>query len=224
MIRGDDLLEAIRNAVRVDSAAPLRWAPRQSAGVTRVRQAAVLVPILAVSAARADASLADAPGLAGPLELLFIVRPQDASKHAGQVAFPGGVADDEDAGPVATALREAEEELAIPQDRPEILGVLPPFPTHTGFVIRPVVGLIRGPLALSPSPSEVAATFTVPLSELADPARRRVMRSRWGPGLPEYPLWFWPFAPTPIWGATGHILATLLTRLEQPARSAAVRD
>jgi 8-oxo-dGTP pyrophosphatase MutT (NUDIX family) len=196
-------VEAIRQAVQGETPAPLRWAPRQAAGLTRVRQAAVLVPVLAPENASDNA----------PLELLFIVRPQDASKHAGQVAFPGGVADDDDPGPVETALREAEEELGIPRQRPEILGLLPPFPTHTGFVIRPVVGLIRGPLPLVPSPTEVAATFTVPLSELFDPARRRVMRSRWGPGLPEYPLWFWPFTPTPIWGATGHILATLLTRL-----------
>lgn len=166
-------VEAIRQAVRVDTPAPLRWAPRQAAGLDRVRQAAVLVPVLAP----------DPASETEPLELLFIVRPQDASKHAGQVAFPGGVADDDDHGPVDTALREAEEELGIPRHRAEILGLLPPFPTHTGFIIRPVVGLIRGPLTLEPSPAEVAATFAVPLDELADPARRRVMRSRWGPEI-----------------------------------------
>lgn len=194
--------DVVRRAVLGESStAPLRWAPRQAAGLAQVRQAAVLVPVFVPEN--------------GPLELLFIVRPQDSSKHAGQVAFPGGVADDTDDGPVSTALRETYEEVGIPIERPEVVGLLPAFPTHTGFVIRPVVALIWGDAVLSPSPAEVASTFRVPLPDLAAPDRRRVLRSRWGPGLPEYPLWFWPFTPTPIWGATGHILATLLTRLER---------
>lgn len=194
--------DAIRLAVAPSHVAPLRWAPRQSAGVAQVRQAAVLVPVLVPAT--------------GPLELLFIVRPLGTSKHAGQVAFPGGVADEEDDGPVATALREAEEEIGLPRSRPEVLGLLPAFPTHTGFLVRPVVALIHleGGLDLTPSPAEVASTFRVSLPVLAAPENQRTMRSRWAPGLPEYPLWFWPFTPTPIWGATGHILATLFARLD----------
>lgn len=195
--------EAIRQAVGALATGPaLAWPPRAAGSVKAPRAAAVLVPVLVPEERNA------------PLELLFLVRPEDSSSHAGQVAFPGGVAEEGDDGPEATALREAEEELGIGRTEPEVVGMLPAFPTHTGFLVRPVVGLLRGSIGLTPSPREVAATFRVALPDLMVRSNRRVMRSRWGPGLPEYPLWFWPFTPSPIWGATGHILATLLARLD----------
>lgn len=193
----EDIRRAVDVASRVEE--PLRWAERQAAGVSRVRHAAVLVPVLVHEGRE--------------LELLFIVRPDDSSSHPGQVAFPGGVAEEGDDGPIATALRETEEELGIDRRRPEVVGMLPALPTHTGFIVRPIVGLIHGDVELTPSAREVAATFSVPLSELLAPERRRTMRSRWGPGQPEFRLNFWPFAPTPIWGATGHMVADLMARL-----------
>jgi len=198
-VGADDIRRAV--ASKHWDEAPLRWAARQGAGVATVRQAAVLVPVLVREGRE--------------LELLFIVRPDDSSSHAGQVAFPGGVAEDGDEGPVATALREAEEELGIARTRPEVVGLLQPLPTHTGFIVRPVVGLIFGELEVKPSAREVASTFAMPLSELMAPERRRAIRSRWGPGLPEYRLHFWPYAPTPIWGATAHMVAELVLRLGQ---------
>lgn len=63
-------------------------------------------------------------------------------KHAGQVAFPGGAVDSTDASLIAAALREAEEEVAIPPEAVDVIGVLPPVDSVTGFEVTPVVGII----------------------------------------------------------------------------------
>src|SRR5260370_882378 len=120
-------------------------------------ESAVLVPIVV----EPDASA----------RLLFTVRPADMSKHAGQIAFPGGKRDPGDADLAATALREAAEELGIEPAAVEVLGLLDDVPTPTGFVITPVVARLLGPLELRPSAREVAEVFAVPLDELRDPTR-----------------------------------------------------
>ncbi|MCC6620429.1 MAG: CoA pyrophosphatase [Deltaproteobacteria bacterium] len=141
-------------------------------------------------------------------EVLFLVRPQTMPTHAGQVAFPGGGAEaGEDA--VAAALREAEEELGIPRSAPDVLGCLDDLRTHTGFVVTPVVARLPPDLALAPSPREVDAHFSVPLPALLDPRGIRTARGI-RVGRVEVTLRFWVDAPHVIWGATGHILWTLL--------------
>lgn len=90
------------------------------------RQAAVLIPV--VRRAR--------PGL------LLTQRSARLRKHAGQVAFPGGAVDSSDASLIAAALREAQEEVAIPPESVEVIGVLPPVDSVTGFQVTPVVGII----------------------------------------------------------------------------------
>lgn len=169
--------------------APIAW-PAESH-----QRSAVLVPIVLAAT--------------GP-ELLFIVRPTSASSHSGQVAFPGGRIDPDDADPVAAALREAEEELGIDRAVPEVIGVLDDVVTHTGFHIVPVVALLPPDLPLVPAPAEVAATFRWPLASLADATTRRTMRGRRVGRGPEVRLHFWPFTPQTIWGATGQILDNLL--------------
>lgn len=91
------------------------------------RQAAVLIPVVR----RAQ------PGL------LLTQRSVHLRKHAGQVAFPGGAVDSSDASLIAAALREAQEEVAIPPSCVEVIGVLPPVDSVTGFQVTPVVGIIR---------------------------------------------------------------------------------
>ncbi len=125
-------------------------------------EAAVLVPIVEAP---------DEP------ELILTRRRDDLVRHAGQVAFPGGAADPEDPGPEGTALREAEEEIALPASDVGIVGRLPRYPTVSGYLVTPVVGYIARPVTLRPSPDEVAEIFTLPLSVLLDGSRwaRRIL-------------------------------------------------
>ncbi|WP_313062903.1 CoA pyrophosphatase [Atlantibacter hermannii] len=113
------------------------------------RQAAVLVPIVR----------RPVPGL------LLTQRSTRMRKHAGQVAFPGGARDPEDSSLIAAALREAQEEVAIPPETVEVIGVLPTADSVTGFQVTPVVGIIPPDLPYHASEEEVAAVFEMPLEE-----------------------------------------------------------
>lgn len=123
--------------------------PPPATPVRHRRRAAVLVPIVC----------RDEP------TLLLTRRSSQLRKHAGQVAFPGGAADPGDGSIVATALREAQEEVAIPPDTVRVLGVLPPLDSVSGFQVTPVVGLLSADTPLHPSADEVAELFEVPLRE-----------------------------------------------------------
>lgn len=84
-------------------------------------------------------------------------------------AFPGGAVDNSDATLIAAALREAQEEVAIPPESVEVIGVLPPVDSVTGFQVTPVVGIIPPNLHYHASQDEVAAVFEMPLAEAAAP-------------------------------------------------------
>jgi 8-oxo-dGTP pyrophosphatase MutT (NUDIX family) len=113
------------------------------------RQAAVLIPVVRHAQ----------PGL------LLTQRSAHLRKHAGQVAFPGGAVDSSDASLIAAALREAQEEVAIPPEAVEVIGVLPPVDSVTGFQVTPVVGIIPPDLQYHASVDEVSAVFEMPLEE-----------------------------------------------------------
>lgn len=123
--------------------------PQASGASLNNRQAAVLIPVVR----------REQPGL------LLTQRSTRLRKHAGQVAFPGGAVDSSDASIIAAALREAEEEVAIPPDVVEVIGVLPPVDSVTGFQVTPVVGIIPPDLHYHASEDEVAAVFEMPLAE-----------------------------------------------------------
>ena len=112
------------------------------------------------------------------LTVLLTERTAHLSAHAGQVAFPGGRTEPFDASPVATALRETEEEIGLPRALVEILGSMPQYQTGSGFVVTPVVGLVTAAHTLRLDGNEVAETFEVPLRFLMDPRhheRRRLV-------------------------------------------------
>ena len=151
--------------------------------------------------------------------VLLTKRTSHLSRHAGQVAFPGGRIDPEDASPEAAALREAYEEIGLAQDYPELVGRLPDYVTGTGFRITPVLALLPAPFDFSPNPAEVEAIFTLPLEVLLDPAaperRRAEFRGR------QREFWVWPHEQHYIWGATAAILVHLAHRLRAQERAAA---
>lgn len=115
------------------------------------------------------------PLLMGPqgLAVLLTRRTAHLRHHAGQVSFPGGRAEPGDADVVATALREAREEVGLDPRLPEILGRMPAYTTVTRFLITPVVALVPPHATFQPEPNEVAEVFQVPLAFLMDPAHHR---------------------------------------------------
>jgi 8-oxo-dGTP pyrophosphatase MutT (NUDIX family) len=128
------------------------------------------------------------------------------------VSFPGGRAEPGDASAEFTALREAAEEIGLPEDRVEILARLPDYHTRTGYRVTPVIGLLTPPLELAPDPREVAEVFEVPLAFLLDP-RNRQRRTREFQGQ-TVGFYVFEHEGRVIWGATAGMLVNLYRMLE----------
>lgn len=105
--------------------------------------------------------------------VLLTERTSHLSTHSGQIAFPGGKHDVDDRDMVATALREAQEEVGLAPEFVQVIGQLPVYVTGTAFVITPVVALVRDGFVLKPNTNEVHAVFEVPLHFLMNPANHR---------------------------------------------------
>jgi 8-oxo-dGTP pyrophosphatase MutT (NUDIX family) len=144
--------------------------------------------------------------------LIFTERRADLRRHAGEISFPGGRQDAADPDLVRTALREAEEEIALAPGDVELSGALPPIGTFvTGYRIHPFVGRIPDPseLDLQPNPDEVETLLTFSLEILGQGyAMRRLVRRGVPIHTPTYEV-----EGHLIWGATARILAELLDRL-----------
>jgi 8-oxo-dGTP pyrophosphatase MutT (NUDIX family) len=145
-------------------------------------------------------------GAEGP-DILYIQRSAGLRKHPGQPAFPGGAIDEGDDGPVAAALREAAEETGLDPSGVDVLSVLPDlYIDRSGFLVTPVIGWWREPSEVGPvDPGEVAAVERIPVTALADPRRRFMLRGPTGHIGPAF-----NFGTMLIWGFTAIITDRLL--------------
>lgn len=164
--------------------------------ISRLRPAAVLVPIM---------------DLPGGTSILLTRRAETLRHHKGQISFPGGGRDRDDADLAAAALREAQEEVGLDPATVTVIGYLDDYPVLTGFRITPVVGMVRQSFTPVIDPNEVAETFELPLEVLlADDAFERKTMLRGGVTLPFMEL---NHAGYRIWGATAGILWNLRQKL-----------
>lgn len=146
----------------------------------------------------------------GPPTLVFTKRRDDLPSHGGQIAFPGGASDPGDADHVATALREAQEEVAIPPERVEVIGAIEPMSTFVSdFAVYPIAGVIPPDLELDPNPDEVDEVFEVDIATLAALRETRQLEHA---GI-RYQTEAFNTEHGLIWGATGYILGRLIDRV-----------
>jgi len=132
-------------------------------------------------------------------------------RHAGQISFPGGRIDPGDTSAIAAALREAQEEIALPPARVEIIGMSDRYTTVTGYDVTPVIGVIPPDLVLTPSEAEVAEVFEVPLDFLLDNGNHVEAAVEWQGRERHYYEIMWEGHR--IWGATAAMIVNLSRRL-----------
>ncbi len=101
--------------------------------------------------------------------MLLTERTAHLHDHAGQISFPGGRVEKDDADAIATALREAHEEIGLPPADVDVIGTLPEYLTATGYKVTAVIGLIERPFSPVLDAFEVSEVFEVPLAFLMDP-------------------------------------------------------
>jgi len=171
-----------------------------------------------------DASLAPAAVLIAITDrpdpgVILTRRASHMRKHAGQVAFPGGRVDHSDEDAIAAALREAHEEIALPPDQVEIVGISDRYNTYTGFDIIPVLGVVPPDLGYTLHEAEVEALFEVPMEFLLSPANRERKQIEFQGESHHYYEIYWK--EHRIWGVTAAIIANLSKRLGYDDGSAA---
>lgn len=149
----------------------------------------------------------------GEWHLLFTERTHTVEDHKGQVAFPGGRVDEGDVDRVATALREAEEEIGLKSESVRVLGLLDELLTVSLYRVTPVVGVFDWPVKFQISTEELSEVFGVPLRWLADPANLEVQYREAPPHLPvrgKVPVYYFHYNEHTIWGVTGRIVVNFL--------------
>jgi 8-oxo-dGTP pyrophosphatase MutT (NUDIX family) len=169
------------------------------AGIPLLRPASVLLPLVERGS---------------ELRLILTRRAALLKHHPGQVAFPGGKQDPEDASPLAAALREAHEEIGLDPGDVGIVGRLDMHETVTGFMMAPFVGLVDVGFRPVIDRSEVDEVFEVPLSFVLDPANYQVHAREWRGRVRRY--YAIPYGPHYIWGATARILRVFADRMLDP--------
>ncbi len=163
------------------------------------RPAAVLIPILRKNNA---------------WHLLFTLRTDTLAEHSGQVSFPGGRTEPEDATPEETAKREAFEEIALNPQHLRILGKLYNLITITNYLVTPVVGVIPWPYKFQLAYEEVRKVFTIPLEWLADPSNHEIQYRTMPPHHTPFPVvYFERYKNELLWGVSAQITLNFLITL-----------
>jgi len=188
------LAERLRNSLRAGSDAELLVGDLPELRAKATIEAAVLVAI----------TDRPEPGL------ILTVRREHLRTHAGQIAFPGGRLDSGE-NAVDAALREAREEILLDPAAVEVIGVVDPYRTVTGYVVTPVIGAIPPDLQLKPHEHEVADWFEAPLAFLLDPANQQQRSALFQGRTRHYYEIDWNGRR--IWGATAAMIVNLSRRL-----------
>jgi len=201
-----DLARLSPQSLRQRFGAPPVWTPETLGDGARFIQgtpspASVLVPLVMRE---------------GGLNVLLTRRTDHLRDHAGQISFPGGRAEAHDADPVATALRETEEEVGLHRRHVEVIGALPHYTTITSYVVTPVVALVEPDFTLDLDSFEVAEAFEVPLAFLMTPAHHRRHAFEMAGQQRQFLSMPWDATDTGgqprryfIWGATAAMLRNL---------------
>lgn len=187
-----DLITSLRSAVSQhgQTSSDFDLNPEVSLPLGRqLRDAAVLIAIQ--------------EGPHGP-SVLLTKRSSQLKHHPGQIAFPGGKVDPQDANVTETALREAYEEVGLPSDHVTIIGALPYHETVTGFKVTPIVATIDRHFDIVPEAGEVEEVFTVPLAHVLN-TDNYIIEGRLWRGQTRH-FFTVPYGPYYIWGATARIL------------------
>lgn len=143
--------------------------------------------------------------------VILTLRAANLSSHAGQVAFPGGRCEEGDDNLIATALREAHEEVGLEPEHVTPLGLLEPYKTRSGYRIVPVLSIVSEAMLLQADEREVEDVFEVPLGFLMTEANHQ-LHSRIWQGR-ERQFYAMPYGERYIWGATAGILRIMYERL-----------
>lgn len=149
------------------------------------------------------------------LAVLLTRRHDNLSQHAGQVSFPGGGVDPDDADVISAALRETREEIGVEGKLIEPFGYLDAFETISNYTVTPVVAWLDPAYAVTLNPHEVAEAFEVPLAFLLDATNRRALRMNFRGRVRE--LFEYHYGGQRIWGATAAMLLNLIRRMEETA-------
>lgn len=165
-----------------------------------MRAAAVLIPLIERQ---------------GRVDVLFTLRSSKLKDHPGQISFPGGGVETADKNPAQTAVRETVEEIGVHSSQIELVGVMEPLATGTGFYITPAVGFLDPDCVYAPQTSEVEEVFELPFSFFTNPENHKVHPIIYQGK--KHKLWAMPYNDRFVWGATAQILRNVYEMIALPA-------